>query len=78
MNIAAIIEALQPLLSDDELSEFGRLAMAIEHAIAVAGGMPTTLDPRARALIVTKLQEAEHWSIELLRVAARPRSDPPQ
>lgn len=77
-DVDELLAALDPALSDSELSHFGRLATAINHAISVAGDMPTTFDPRARALIVTKLQEAEHWSLELLRVAARPRSSPTQ
>lgn len=77
MSIAAdLVRALDPPLSADELSQFSRLTTAIHHAVSIAGEMPTTLDARARALIVTKLQEAEHWSFELLRVAARPRSAP--
>lgn len=61
-------------LSDDEIAEFSRLSAAITHAIDTAGRMPTTLDARARALVVTKLQEAEHWSLEMLRIAALGRS----
>lgn len=73
-DIDELLAALDPALSDSELTQFGQLTTAITHAITVAGEMPTTFDPRARALIVTKLQEAEHWSLELLRVAARPRT----
>lgn len=78
LSIADLLDQLDPPLSESELSHVSRLATAINHALHVAGEMPTTFDARSRALIVTKLQEAEHWSIELLRVAARPRSSPTQ
>lgn len=77
MNLTQLIDALDPPLSADELGEFSRLVTAIEHAITVASQMPTTLDAHVRALIVVKLQEAEHWSLELLRVP-RERSTPTQ
>lgn len=77
-DIDQLLAALDPPLSDSELAHFARLATAINHSITVAGDMPTTFDARARALIITKLQEAEHWSLELLRAAARPRSSPTQ
>lgn len=60
-----------PPLSDQELQAFAHLTAAIEHALQIAVNMPTTLDARSRALVVTKLQESEHWSLEILRVAAR-------
>ena len=62
---------LAPALASDELEAMCRLSMAIEHAIRCAQEMPTTLDPRARALVVTKLQEADHWCLELTRIAAK-------
>lgn len=71
VSLADLVVGAAPM-SETELSEFGRLATAIRHAITVAGEMPTTFDPRARALVVTKLQEAEHWSIELLRITKSP------
>lgn len=76
-DVDELLAALDPPLSESELAEFGRLWTAITHAITVAGEMPTTLDGRSRALVMTKLQEAEHWSLEILRVAARARSSPP-
>lgn len=77
-DIDELLAALDPPLSDSELAQFGRLAIAINHAIAVAREMPTTFDAHARGLVVEKLQEAEHWSLEILRVAARPRISPTQ
>lgn len=56
-----------PDLSQAELAEIGRLALALNHALDVAAEMPTTLDAHARGLVVEKLQEAEHWMIELVR-----------
>lgn len=72
-DIDQLLAALDPPLSDSELAHFARLAIAINHAIAVAREMPTTFDAHARGLVVEKLQEAEHWSLEILRVAAEPR-----
>jgi hypothetical protein len=77
ISLGDVVAPLQSELSDAELVEFARLSQAITFAIRVAGEMPTTLDARARALVVTKLQEAEHWSLELVRVAAQQRSTPP-
>jgi hypothetical protein len=77
-SIGEIIDRLAPPLSESELSHIGDLSRAINHAITVAENTPSTLDGRARALIITKLQEAEHWTIELLRAVPRPRGNPTQ
>lgn len=77
MNLHGLIDALDPPLSEHELAEFQRLMIAIHHSLDVAAAMPTTLDGRVRALVITKLQEAEHWSLELLRVP-RPKGSPTQ
>lgn len=76
ISMADLVGRLQPPLSDAELAEFARLSTAIAFAAEVARNMPITLDGRARSLVVTKLQEAEHWSLELLRVADRERNTP--
>lgn len=78
VSLADLIDAMRGPLSESELSEFGRLSMAITHALNVARVMPSTLDAHALGLIVDKLMEAEHWSFELLRATQRPRSPPPQ
>ena len=65
-NLAA---QLGESLSESELAHYQRLALAINHAFEVATELPTSLDARARELIITKLQEAGHWSVELLRAA---------
>jgi hypothetical protein len=70
-STADILAKLAPALDAQELEDICRLSMAITHAIACAHGLTTTLDPRARALIVTKLQEADHWCLELTRIAAK-------
>lgn len=69
VSIVQILEdlAMRVPISETELSDIGRLALAIEHAISVAQALPTTLDAGARDHIITKLQEAEHWSFELIR-----------
>jgi hypothetical protein len=66
-----ILAKLAPALDHSELDGICRLSVAINHAIKCAQEMPTTLDPRARALVVTKLQEADHWCLELTRIAAK-------
>jgi hypothetical protein len=68
--LTATAEHLARVLSESELAEYQRLYQSINHALTVATSLPTTLDPRARELIITKLQEADHWSMELLRAAA--------
>lgn len=70
-STADILAKLAPALAGDELDGICKLSIAINHAIKCAQDMPTTLDPRARALVVTKLQEADHWCLELTRIAAK-------
>jgi hypothetical protein len=66
-----ILAKLAPALDPAELEGICKLSIAINHAIKCAQDMPTSLDPRARALVVTKLQEADHWCLELTRIAAK-------
>lgn len=70
-STADILAKLAPALASDELDGICKLSISINHAIKCAQEMPTTLDHRARALVVTKLQEADHWCLELTRIAAR-------
>lgn len=62
-----ILAQCAPALSLDELDSIMKLNQAIEHAKTCAVSLHSTLDARARALIVTKLQEADHWCLELMR-----------
>lgn len=66
-----ILAKLAPALDHNELDGICRLSIAINHAIKSAEQLPTTLDPRSRSLIVERLQEADHWCLELTRIAAR-------
>lgn len=70
-STADIMARLAPLLTLDELEGACKLSMAINHAIKCTQELPSTLDARARALVVTKLQEADHWCLELIRIAAK-------
>jgi hypothetical protein len=72
--LADVVASLTPTVTEAELAEYQRLAMAINYAITVATEMPSTLDPRARSLVITKLQEAGHWTVELVRAADRPKT----
>lgn len=66
-----ILARLAPALDHDELDGICKLSIAINHAIKCTQDLPTTLDPRSRALVITKLQEADHWCLELTRIAAK-------
>lgn len=70
-STADLIAKLAPALSEEEAVELMRVNMAIAHAINITRTLPTTLDPRARALVITKLEEADHWCLELTRIAAK-------
>jgi hypothetical protein len=67
-TIPEILAELAPAISEAELASIGRVSQAIEHAMKCAEELPATLDAHARALIIDKLHEAEHWCIELVRV----------
>lgn len=71
LSTVDILAQCAPALSLDELESIMKLNQAIEHAKTCAEGLHSTLDPRARALIVTKLQEADHWCLELIRQVER-------
>jgi hypothetical protein len=73
LSLAEVVDGLLPPLSDNERAEFRRLLAAIGNAQQIARNLPTTLDAHARTLIVTKLQESEHWTLELLRAASAER-----
>jgi hypothetical protein len=67
LSTVDILAQCAPALSLDELESIMKLNQAIEHAKKCAEGLHSTLDARARDLIITKLQEADHWCFELLR-----------
>lgn len=65
--LAEVVSDLAPTLTDADRSDYSRLATAISHALNVAEQMPTTFDVHTRGLVVDKLSEAGHWSVEMLR-----------
>jgi hypothetical protein len=73
LSLAEVVEGLMSPLSDCERAQFRRLLVTISSAQQLARNLPTTLDAHARTLIVTKLQESEHWTLELLRAASLER-----
>jgi hypothetical protein len=67
LSTVDILAQCAPALSLDELDSIMRLNQAITHAVKSAEQLHSTLDSRARGLIVEKLQEADHWCLELIR-----------
>ena len=57
-------------LTHNEAEALGALHDAVAEAIRRAQKLPPSIDRRAAALIVTKLEEAEHWALEARRIAA--------
>lgn len=58
------------LVTVDECHAVDELLEAIAAARARARAMPGTLDGRSLALIATKLDEAEHWAHQVVRIAS--------
>ncbi len=56
-------------LTTDEHEALAALHNAIAEAIRRAQKLPATLDRRSAALVVTKLEEAEHWALDVRRQA---------
>lgn len=56
-------------LTLDECESITALALAIGDAIRRAQKVPGSIDRRCMALVVTKLEEAEHWALQAIRVA---------
>lgn len=56
-------------LTLDECESTTALLLSIADAIRRAQKVPASIDRRCMALVVTKLEEAEHWAIQSLRVA---------
>jgi hypothetical protein len=52
-----------------EMRAFNELALALAFAKEKAESLPSSIDRRCAALINTKLDEAEHWSLAALRAA---------
>jgi len=59
--------------------ELAALLVSLDDSLRRAQKVPQGVDRRCMALVVTKLEEAEHWALHALRVsseAARARSLP--
>lgn len=64
-----ILAAWSRNLTVDEYGAMAAVAQVIDDAIRRAQKVPATIDRRCMALVVTKLEEAEHWALAALRVA---------
>jgi len=62
-TVRELLEAWLPGLSLNEAQGLDAVQSTIAFALEHARSLPATLDGRTRALIVTKLEEAEHWAI---------------
>ncbi len=56
-------------MSTDEYSSLTVTNDAIAEAIRRAQKVPSSVDRRCMALVVTKLEEAEHWALQAMRIA---------
>lgn len=68
--IADLQAAWSERLTGDEHECLSVLHDAIAEAIRRAQKVPSTIDRRCMALVVTKLEEAEHWALQARRIAA--------
>jgi hypothetical protein len=57
-------------LSDPELGAMALLLQNITVCIERARQAPPSIDRRCLALCITKLEEAEHWALQAVRVYA--------
>lgn len=56
-------------LPNHEMRAFNELSLALSFAKEKAQLLPPSIDRRCAALINTKLDEAEHWSMAAMRAA---------
>jgi hypothetical protein len=71
-----LLAAWRQRLTHNENESLSALADAVAEAIRRAQKLPPSIDRRCAALIVTKLEEAEHWSFQAWRLAVdRPQSE---
>lgn len=69
--------SIQELLAcwDGKFTPDEHLSLSVVHeviaeAIRRAQKVPASIDRRCMALVVTKLEEAEHWALEAHRIGA--------
>jgi len=65
--ITELLAAWQTDLTNDEHLALCVLHDAIAEAIRRAQKVPATIDRRSMALVVTKLEESEHWALQARR-----------
>lgn len=68
--IAELLAAWSGRLTADEHEALSAVHEVIAEAIRRAQKVPSSLDRRCLALVVTKLEEAEHWALQARRIAA--------
>lgn len=68
--IAELLEAWSSKLTTNEHESLAALHDVIAEAIRRAQKVPPSIDRRCMALVVTKLEEAEHWALQARRVAS--------
>ena len=56
-------------LTNNEHESLNVLYQAIAEAIRRGQKVPPSIDRRCMALVVQKLEEAEHWALQALRIA---------
>lgn len=56
-------------LTTNEHESLSVLYQAIAEAIRRGQKVPPSIDRRCMALVITKLEEAEHWALQAMRIA---------
>ena len=67
-SIQSVLARMSYIRYDDYLA-LEALHQAVAEAIRRAQKIPSTVDRRCMALVVTKLEEAEHWALQARRLA---------
>jgi hypothetical protein len=67
--ISDLLAAWSARLTSDENESLGALHDAVAEALRRAQKVPGSIDRRCMALVVTKLEEAEHWALQARRIA---------
>ena len=69
-SLEELLAAWSTGLSVNEHQSLSVLYQAIAEAIRRGQKVPPSIDRRCMALVVTKLEEAEHWALQAARIAA--------
>lgn len=65
-----LLAAWSGWLTNEEHETLRLVHNVIAEAIRRAEKVPGSIDRRCMALVVTKLEEAEHWALQARRIAA--------